>query len=73
MVTNYRSGTGIVDAPPGSGKTEITTERTVQMAVELLDDFIARYESGEDIEIPVTATFLCKRSDGLESKILVNE
>lgn len=72
VVTDYRSGTGIVDAPPGSGKTEITTERTVQMAIEILDELVARYETGEDVEVPVTATFLCKQSDGLESEVLVN-
>ena len=72
VVTAYRSGTGIVDAPPGSGKTEITTERTVQMACEILDDLVKRYEDGEDVEVPVTATFLCKQSDGLEAEILVN-
>lgn len=71
-VTNYRSGTGIVDAPPGSGKTEVTTERTVQMAIELLEDVVNRYESGEDVEIPVTATFLCKQADGLEADVLIN-
>jgi len=72
VVTNYRAGTGIVDAPPGSGKTEITTERTVQMALELLDDVVARYEAGEDVEVPVTASFLCKQSDGLEAEVLIN-
>ncbi len=72
VVTDFRAGTGIVDAPPGSGKTEITTERTVQMAIEMLDDIVARYEAGEDVDIPVNATFLCKNSEGLEAEILIN-
>lgn len=72
VVTDYRSGTGIVDAPPGSGKTEITTERTVRIAIEMLDELVARYEAGEEVEVPVSATFLCKQSDGLESEVLVN-
>ena len=72
VVTSYRSGTGIVDAPPGSGKTEITTERTVQMACEILDDLVERYEAGEDVDVPVTASFLCKQADGLEAEVLIN-
>lgn len=68
-VTRYRYGTGIVDAPPGSGKTEITTERTVCMALEVLDDLIKRYENGENVDIPVNAAFLCKQSDGLHANI----
>ncbi len=71
-VTNFRSGTGIVDAPPGSGKTEITTERTVQIACEMLDELVERYESGEDVDVPVNAAFLCKQADGLEAEILIN-
>lgn len=72
VVTSYRSGTGIVDAPPGSGKTEITTERTVQMACEILDELVERYEAGEDVDVPVTASFLCKQADGLEAEVLIN-
>ena len=72
IVSQYRSGTGIVDAPPGSGKTEITTERTVQIAFEILEDLVKRYEAGEDVEVPVTANFLCKDSEGYGSEILVN-
>ncbi len=42
------------------------------MAFEMLDEIVERYESGEDVEISVTASFLCKQSDGLEADILIN-
>ena len=72
VVTSFRHGTGIVDAPPGSGKTEITTERTVQMAFEILNDLVERYEFGEDVEVPVTAQFRCKSGDGDHAEVLIN-
>lgn len=62
VVENFRSGIAVVDAPPGSGKTEVTTERTVMMALEILDEYVKRYESGEDIDIPITADFVTKDS-----------
>lgn len=62
VVENFRSGIAVVDAPPGSGKTEVTTERTVMMALEILDEYVKKYESGEDIDIPITANFVTKDS-----------
>ncbi len=65
-VVQFRSGTGVVDAPPGSGKTEVTTERTVMMAFEMLEDLVTKYESGEEIEVPpITADFKCIDSKGI--------
>lgn len=62
QVENFRHGIAVVDAPPGSGKTEVTTERTVMMALEILDEYVKQYESGEDVDIPVTCNFVTKDS-----------
>jgi len=71
-VMDIRQGTVLVDAPPGAGKTAVTTERTTNMLFEMLDDCVAQYEAGIDIEIPVSNHLKCKRGDGLDEEILVN-
>ncbi len=72
-VVMYRHGTGVVDAPPGSGKTEVTTERTVMMAFEILDELVKRYEAGEDVDVEVTCKFECKDSRGFTDEQLFEE
>lgn len=45
----------IVNAGAGSGKTETAIkERTVKICLAELDDMVKRYESGEDIPVPVS-------------------
>ncbi len=72
-VVRYKEGTGVVDAPPGSGKTEVTTERTVLLAFDILNDLVKRYEAGEDVDVPVTCVFECKDSRGFSNEELLAE